>query len=54
MLSHTDEQHRDIGGMNEADQGANHVADSVAFRDDEAVESTDSAEGGIEVTRLGD
>jgi hypothetical protein len=54
MLSDTDKQDRDIGGVDETDEGADHVADGVALGDDEAVEGADGAEGGVEVAGLGD
>lgn len=40
--------------MDQTDERADHVADSVAFGDDEAVEGAYGAKGGVEVARLRD
>lgn len=54
MLPDADEEDGYVGGVDEADQRADHVADGVALGDDEAVEGADGAEGRVEVARLGD
>lgn len=54
MLPHADEEDGDGGGVDEGDEGADHVADGVALGDDEAVEVPHGAEGGVEVAGLGD
>lgn len=54
MLSHADEEDGHVGCVHQTDERANHVADGVAFGDDEAVEGADGAEGCVEVAGLGD
>lgn len=54
VLADADEEDGHVGGVDQADEGADHVADGVALGDDEAVEGADGAEGGVEVARLGD
>lgn len=54
VLADADEEDGDVCGVDEADEGADHVADGVALGDDEAVEGADGAEGGVEVAGLGD
>lgn len=54
MLSDTDKEHRNVCGMDEADERADHVADSVTLWNYEAVESADGAKGSVEVAGLGD
>lgn len=52
MLAHTNKQNRHIGSVNQADKSANHVADCVAFGDDEAVKGALGAKGSVEVAGL--
>lgn len=40
--------------MDKTNEGADHVANSIALGDDEAIQSADGAERGVEVARLGD
>lgn len=54
MLANANEQDGDIGGVDQADEGADHVADCIAFGDDEAVKRADGPEGRVEVAGLGD
>lgn len=54
MLSDADEQDWDVGGVDETDEGSDHVSDGVTLGDDEAVEGADGAEGGVEVAGLRD
>lgn len=54
MLANADEQNGDVGGVDQTDECADHVADSVALGDDEAVERANGSEGGVEVAGLGD
>lgn len=54
VLADADKQDGHVGGVDEADEGADHVADGVALGDDEAVEGADGAKGGVEVARLRD
>lgn len=54
MLSHANKEDGHIRCVYQADERADHVADSIALGDDEAVERTDSAKGCVEVTGLGD
>lgn len=53
MLADADKEHGDVCGVDETDEGADHVADGVAFGNDEAVEGADGAEGRVEVAGLG-
>jgi len=54
VLADADEEDGDVCGVDEGDEGADHVADGVALGDDEAVEGADGAECGVEVARLSD
>ena len=54
VLPDADEEYGHVGGVDEGDEGADHIADGVALGDDEAVEGADGAEGGVEVAGLGD
>lgn len=54
MLTDADKQNGDVCGVDKTDEGADHVADSIALGDDEAIESADGAERGVEVARLCD
>lgn len=40
MLSDTNKQDGDVGGMYKTDQGAHHVSNRVALGDDEAVKGS--------------
>ncbi len=52
MLADADEQDGNVGGVHEADQGADHVSDRVALGDDKAVERAVRAQGRVEVACL--
>lgn len=54
MLPNAYKEDRDIGGMDETDEGSYHVADCVALGDDEAVKGSDGAKGGVKVASLSD
>lgn len=54
VLADADKEDGYVCGVNEGDEGADHVADRVALGDDEAVEGAEGAKGGVEVARLGD
>ncbi len=53
MLADADKEDGHVGGVHQADEGADHVADGVALGDDEAVEGADGAKGSVKVARLG-
>ena len=53
MLAGAEEEDGDAGGVDHADEGADHVADGVALGDEEAVEAAVAGpEGGVEVAGL--
>lgn len=54
MLADADKDDGHVGGVDEADEGADHVADGIALGDDEAVEGAVGAKGRVEVAGLGD
>lgn len=54
VLTDTDEEHWHVCRMNQAHEGAHHVANSITLGNDEAVQGTGGAKGGIEVAGLGD
>lgn len=54
MLANAHKQHRHIGRMYKADEGAHHVSDSIAFGDDEAVELPHRPKRRVEIAGLGD
>jgi len=54
MLSDTDKEDGDVGSVDDADQGADHVSHCVALGDDEAVKGAAGTKCCIEVPRLGD
>ncbi len=53
MLPDADEQHRHVGGVHDADERADHVADDIALRYDEAIQSAARSKRRVEVARLG-
>lgn len=54
VLADTDKEDGDIGGVDERDKSADHVANCIALGNDETIEGADGAEGSVEVAGLGD
>lgn len=54
MLADTNEQDGHVRGVDDADQGADHVSNRVTFGNDEAIQSSARTKRSVEVPRLGD
>lgn len=52
VLSNTNKKNGHVGRVHKADESAHHVADGVAFGDDEAVKRPHGSEGSVEVAGL--